>query len=126
MRKKSPVFAMQIVDVHFQELHNGHLKIIHADQIRMACCQIAQGEKRIIPPRWNPLRCGICDVKVDKCRKPSTIHRWKIEKLQKIHAKHFDDVKGPSTYKGMFEKLRQHFVFYHNWPYYEIPQNRIK
>ena len=107
-------------------LRDSHLKLIRANQIRMACCAIARGERTIIPPKWNTSKNGVCETCVDKRWTPNKLHRWKIGKLQQIHADHFNGVKGPTVYKEMFQKLRQHFCFYHNWKYYDVPETRLK
>ena len=43
-----------------------------------------------------------------------------IKELQNLHHEQ-RGTKEPKHYWKIFEKLRQHFVFYHGWQYYDIP-----
>ena len=94
------------------------------NQIRRAVAAVAKGESVVIPPRYNPEKDGVCDVKCPRTFNPDAFHKWDMKKLTSIHEKHVG-TKGPQTYNKMYYSLRQHFCWYHGWDYYEIPETRI-
>ena len=56
---------------------------------------------------------------------PSFLHHLQLKDLSNIHKQHCCTA-GPGTYRKMFESLRQHLCFYHGFPFYEIPNTRLK
>ena len=109
----------------FKEIISSPDKYIRMHQIRAACNRIARGENVVIPPPWNPSKNGNCDGHVPRSWTPEKLHGMKLEKLQGICQTHCG-IKGPTTYKTMFIKLRQHLCFYHGWKPYDVPETRIK
>ena len=81
----------------------------------------------MIPPKFDPNKNEKCDVTFGKkfLQSPDEIHHASLDELKKYHHEHLG-TQGPTTYKKMFEKIRQHNCYYHGVNFYEIPPKRLK